>query len=97
MAQEKDTSKKGKKRGADVLDELNTLLGKIPPQSPELEKAVLGAILIQSSAIYDIMNIIKPDSFYIPAHQTIFATMISLMQAQKPIDSITLSEELTKS
>ena len=94
MAQEKDTSKKGKKRGADVLDELNTLLGKIPPQSPELEKAVLGAILIQSSAIYDIMNIIKPDSFYIPAHQTIFATMISLMQAQKPIDSITLSEEL---
>ena len=61
MAQEKETTKKTKKRSSnDVLEELNTLLGKVPPQSPELEKAVLGAILIQSSAIYDITNIIQP-------------------------------------
>lgn len=94
MAQEKETTKKGKKRSSDVLEELNTLLGKVPPQSPELEKAVLGAILIQSSAIYDITNIIQPQSFYIPAHQTIYTAMRSLMQAEKPIDAITVSEEL---
>lgn len=96
MAQEKETTKKTKKRSSnDVLEELNTLLGKVPPQSPELEKAVLGAILIQSSAIYDITNIIQPHSFYIPAHQTIYAAMRSLMQAEKPIDTITVSEELS--
>lgn len=96
MAQEKETTKKTKKRSSnDVLEELNTLLGKVPPQSPELEKAVLGAILIQSSAIYDITNIIQPNSFYIPAHQTIYAAMRSLMQAEKPIDTITVSEELS--
>ena len=96
MAQEKETTKKTKKRSSnDVLEELNTLLGKVPPQSPELEKAVLGAILIQSSAIYDITNIIQPQSFYIPAHQTIYAAMRSLMQAEKPIDTITVSEELS--
>ena len=96
MAQEKETTKKTKKRSSnDVLEELNTLLGKVPPQSPELEKAVLGAILIQSSAIYDITNIIQPQSFYIPAHQTIYAAMRSLMQAERPIDTITVSEELS--
>ena len=95
MAQEKETARKSKKRSTnDVLDELNTLLGKIPPQSTELEKAVLGAILIQSSAIYDITNIIQPQSFYIQAHQTIYEAMRNLMQAEKPIDTITVSEEL---
>ena len=93
MAQEsKEKTKKTKK--TDVLEELNTLLGKIPPQSVELEKAVLGAILIQSDAIHDIMSIIKAESFYIPAHQTIYGTMLALAQAQKPIDAITVSEEL---
>ncbi len=93
MAQEsKEKTKKTKK--TDVLEELNSLLGKIPPQSPELEKAVLGALLIQSNAIHDISNIIKADSFYIPAHQTIYATMKDLANAQKPIDTITVAEEL---
>ncbi|MBO7134787.1 MAG: replicative DNA helicase [Bacteroidales bacterium] len=70
------------------------MLGKLPPQSPELEKAVLGAILIQSSAIYDITNIIQPESFYIPAHKTIYSAMLELALSQKPIDTITVSEEL---
>ena len=94
MAQEKENTKKSKKRGNDVLDELNALLGKLPPQSPELEKAVLGAILIQSSAIYDITNVIQPESFYVPAHKTIYNTMLKLALEQKPIDTITVSEEL---
>ena len=94
MAQEKNTIKKSKKRENDVLEELNTLLGKIPPQSPELEKAVLGAVLIQSNSIYDIMNIVQPESFYVPAHRVIFGSMITLMKSQKPIDAITISEEL---
>ena len=94
MAQEKENTKKNSKKGQDVLEELNTLLGKLPPQSPDLEKAVLGAILIQSSAIYDITNIIQPESFYIPAHKTIYSVMLELAQQQKPIDSITVAEEL---
>ena len=94
MVKEKEPVKKGKKRNNDVLEELNTILGKVPPQSPELEKAVLGALLIQSSAIYDIINIIQPHSFYIPAHQTIYSAMRNLMQSEKPIDTITVSEEL---
>lgn len=93
MAQEsKEKTKKTKK--TDVLEELNTLLGKIPPQSTELEKAVLGALLIQSSAIHEITSIIKAETFYIPAHQTIYSAMLNLAMAQKPIDTITVSEEL---
>jgi replicative DNA helicase len=94
MAREKEYAKKKTKRGQEIFDELNTMLGKLPPQSPELEKAVLGAILIQSSAIYDITNIIQPESFYIPAHKTIYSAMLELALSQKPIDTITVSEEL---
>ncbi len=94
MAQEKYNTKKSKKQEKDVLEELNALLGKVPPQSPDLEKAVLGALLIQSSAIYDITSIIQSTSFYIPAHKLIYETMVALAQAQKPIDAITVSEEL---
>lgn len=93
MAQESKEKKK-KTKNTDVLEELNTLLGKIPPQSPELEQAVLGALLIQSNAIHEIISIIKPESFYMPAHQTIYQAMLDLTMAQKPIDAITVSEEL---
>ena len=94
MAQEKNTSRKGKKQGSEVLDELNALLGKIPPQSPDLEKAVLGAILLQSNSIYDVQGILRPESFYVPAHQIIYDAILRLALAQKPIDYITVSEEL---
>lgn len=94
MAQEKNTSRKGKKQGSEVLDELNALLGKIPPQSPDLEKAVLGAILLQANSIYDVQGILRPESFYVPAHQIIYDAILRLSLAQKPIDYITVSEEL---
>ncbi|MBR3946926.1 MAG: replicative DNA helicase [Bacteroidales bacterium] len=94
MAQEKNVTKKGKKQSNEVLDELNSLLGKIPPQSPELEKAVLGAILLQANAIYDVQSILRPESFYVPAHQVIYDAIQRLALAQKPIDYITVSEEL---
>jgi len=96
MAQEKKYTGKSKKQSSDVLEELNTLLGKIPPQSPELEKSVLGALLIQSSAIYDVSNILQPESFYINAHQVIYETMKELMRSEKPIDTISVAEELKK-
>lgn len=94
MAQEKNTSKKGKKQGPDVLEELNTLLGKIPPQTPELEKAVLGAILLQSNSIYDVQSILTPESFYVPAHRVIYDAILRLSLSQKPIDYMTVAEEL---
>ena len=67
--------------------ELNTLVfGKIPPQSRELEEAVLGAIMLEKSAFDTVVEILKPECFYIDANQRIFMTMMALAQKSMPID-----------
>jgi len=68
--------------------------GKVPPQARELEIAVLGAILIEKRA-YDIAaEILKPESFYVDAHQRIFKAMQFLDSNQQPIDYLTVIEAL---
>jgi len=68
--------------------------GKLLPQAPELEEAVLGAIMIEKEAISKI-NLIAED-FYIPKNQTVFKTVQSLANQQKPIDMHTVVEQLRK-
>jgi replicative DNA helicase len=68
-----------------------------PPAAPEIEMAVLGAMMIEKEAVPKAMELLTPESFYYPAHSTIFNAMISLFNTQIPIDTVTLYEELKKS
>lgn len=75
--------------------EFNTLAyGKIPPQSRELEEAVLGAVMLERAAFDVVINILKSECFYVDAHQTIFKAFIRLNDDNKPIDLLTVVEEL---
>lgn len=74
----------------------NLLYGKIPPQARELEEAVLGAILIEKDAISYVSDILKPESFYVDAHSTIFRAIQDLFGKSQPIDLLTVTEELRK-
>lgn len=67
---------------------------KIPPHDIEAEKSVLGAILIDSSAINLVAEFLKPEYFYIPEHQVIFSSMLTLFEKQQPIDLVTIKSEL---
>ena len=69
---------------------------KIPPHDVEAEKSVLGAVLIDSSAMNSVAEFLKPEHFYLPEHQTIFDAMMSSFEKQKPIDLITIQDELKK-
>lgn len=82
----------GKKK--DSLDDLNAVFGKVPPQEPDLEKAVLGALLIQTDAIFNVMDILRPSSFYDPAHQAIFQSVLDLGTSHKPVDIMTVAHDL---
>jgi replicative DNA helicase len=73
------------------------IYGKVPPQAPELERAVLGALLIQSEAIYEVMDIIDYKSFYSPIHSTVYKSISKLSYLGKPIDILTVSMQLRKS
>jgi replicative DNA helicase len=71
-----------------------TDIRKIPPQNLEAERAVLGSILVDNEAIYGVMELIEPSSFYQPSHRLIFSTMLELSERGQPIDIITLSDRL---
>lgn len=70
------------------------LVGKIQPQARELEEAVLGAILIEKRAFFEVEDLLKTSDFYDPVHQLIFSAMCRLNSLRKPIDILTVVEEL---
>lgn len=69
---------------------------KVPPQDIDAEKALLGAILIKSRAINDIMDTVAPNHFYAQKHRMIFETMLKLDAENNPIDMVTLTSALRK-
>ncbi len=70
--------------------------GKLPPQAPELEEDVLGAIMLEKDAYASIADILKPDFFYKTAHQKIYEAVVDLALHQNPIDMHTVTEMLRK-
>src|SRR4026209_237756 len=77
--------------------ELGTMMyGKVPPQAKDLEEAVLGAIMLEKSAFDTVVEILKPECFYVEANQRIYKAMQSLAQKSQPIDILTVVEELKK-
>jgi len=75
---------------------LNMQYGKLPPQAVELEEAVLGAVMLENEAIFTVMDLIKPDVFYKESHCKIYNAIMNLQQDEKPIDILTVTEELRK-
>lgn len=67
-----------------------------PPSAPEIEAAVLGAMLIEKEAVPKAIEMLTKESFYLRPHQLIFDAMISLFETNEPIDTVTLYEELKK-
>lgn len=71
--------------------------GKVPPQSSESERAVLGAITLEKGAFDRAADILQPECFYLEVHQRIFGAMAGLASADEPIDIVTLVNALRKS
>ena len=69
---------------------------KLPPQAPDLEEAVLSAILIEKEAMTKVLDILEADSFYKPAHQAIYRSMRRLFERSQPIDLLMVVEDLRK-
>lgn len=89
-------NKDRKARRKPVLDMSTMVYGKVPPQAKELEEAVLGAVMLEKSAFDTVIEILKPECFYVDAHQKIFRAMQALAQKSMPIDILTVVEELRK-
>jgi replicative DNA helicase len=68
-----------------------------PPHSPEAEKTVLGALLLDPEAIVKISDFLLPADFYDPTYREIFQAIFDLYMAHEPIDFITVSNRLADS
>ena len=70
--------------------------GRVPPQAVEVEKAVLGAMLIDREAVPKALEVIDDEAFYDPMHQKIFRAMNALFERSEPVDAVTVAEELRR-
>jgi replicative DNA helicase len=71
--------------------------GKLQPQAIPLEEAVLGAVMLDKNALPIVLDILRPDSFYVEGHKMIYAAMLRLFEKSQPIDLLTVTEGLKKS
>ncbi len=69
---------------------------RIPPQSVDSEKAVLGSIMLRPGAIHEINDIIQADSFYASKHSQIYKIMLELSSKGEPIDILSVTHKLTE-
>ena len=69
-------------------------MGRLQPQARELEEAVLGALMLEKDSI--VSEILKPECFYEKAHEKIYAAIVDLALSQRPVDMLTVTEQLKK-
>ena len=67
---------------------------RIPPQDLDIERALLGAIMLNAGAMYEVVDIIHPDSFYASKHRIIYDSMLALYGKGEPVDLASLSGKL---
>ncbi len=80
---------------ADLNDDaLDTI--KQPPHSIEAEQSVLGGLMLDNNTWDTVSEVLLEDQFYRPTHRMIFRTMQKLIDDGRPIDVVTLSEELDR-
>lgn len=90
-------SDQNKRRDFSTRKQVDFVLeGKLPPQAPDLEEAVLGAMLLEKHAPEKVLDILKAEAFYSDANQEIFKSISKLYNAGFPVDILTITEELKR-
>jgi len=86
----------GGRSGSGKGDGPSGLGDRLPPQNIEAEQGVLGSLLLENDLLHEVVTFLKVDDFYRDTHQIIFKAIIELYDLGKPVDGITLSEELIR-
>ena len=75
---------------------IDNTYGHLQPQAVDIERVVLGALMIDKDAFSLVSDVLKPESFYEPRHQKIYQAVQSLSMEDKPVDLLTVTEELKR-
>ena len=66
------------------------------PSSPEAERSILGAILLDNTLQNEALSSLKSEHFFLDAHRRIYQRIADLSENNRPIDIVTLTEELLR-
>jgi replicative DNA helicase len=86
----KTSARSGAPRGNAIMHGL----GKIAPRALEAEQAVLGALMLEKDAISNVLDLMTPEAFYEDAHRFIYEAIVKLFADSKPVDLITVKNQL---
>lgn len=83
-----------RKRETDNVAAASTEMGNIPPQATDIEEAVLGAMMVNTESVDQVMDLLTPQSFYDLRNRSIFEVMLGLFNERSPIDMLTVVEKM---
>ncbi|MDR2295680.1 MAG: replicative DNA helicase [Clostridiales Family XIII bacterium] len=69
---------------------------RIPPHSDDAEKSVLGALMLDKDALFQVMELLRPEDFYSDAHKEIYRAAEELHRRNDPVDVLTVSDALKR-
>ncbi|HSR28811.1 MAG TPA: DnaB-like helicase N-terminal domain-containing protein, partial [Actinomycetes bacterium] len=69
---------------------------RVPPHNVEAEESVLGSMLLSKDAIAEVLELLREDDFYRPAHRTVFRSVLELYGHGDAVDAVTVQEELRR-
>lgn len=76
--------------------QLHDRAGRVPPQATDVERSVLGAMLLEREAIPNAVEVLPPDAYYDNRHQQIYEAILALFERDNPVDLVTVTEELKR-
>ncbi len=91
---ERDTNRR--KKSISDTAENSSLYGHLQPQALEVEKTVLGALMIDKDAYAVVCETLYPESFYDKKHSLIFSAIRDLSMEERPVDILTVTNQLAK-
>ena len=91
MPGQKNQNRRGGKYGDFPLE-----LAHVQPQAPEIEKAVLGALMIDRDAYMEVSNLLRVESFYELRNQMVYEAIVKLNAEESPVDVLTVTDKLGK-
>ena len=83
-----------RKKASQLID---PTYGHLQPQAVDIERAVLGALMIDKDAYAIVCEILRPESFYEPRNQMVYTAIRDLSMDEKPVDMLTVTDKLAKS
>ena len=90
MAENNSNTVRRRKSSANV----DNAYGHLQPQATDIERAVIGALMIDKDAFSLISEIIRPETFYEPRNQKIYQAIQNLNMSERPVDIMTVTEQL---